>query len=521
MARLSRFIAAGIATASLGQAAPLAIYQTSNSGVVPQWTKPPVHPSNSSAVQQWVKQSGQSIKWGACSDQFPDPLTCATFRVPLDWNNIHSHSNETVELGMVRLEAEDKENRIGYLFVNPGGPGGQATSTVSGLSDRVDPEIRARFDIIGLDPRGVGISTPVQCDPAAFNKRVKFMPTTEKEYDALVQYNKDLGANCLKKTGPLVNFVDTISAVKDHEAVRLALGEKATYLGLSYGTQLFSQFAALFPDSFRAIVLDGNLQRSQSESSNLLIESTAYQATLGKFFEWCTATDECALQGADVEAVFKSVRDKASAEPIPAPGCDDKSCRSDVTEEDFLFTAQGFMISERNWPRFSQALVEADKGNATLVSQFNQIAIGDAYEDSYLYAGTAIGCQDWAHASTGLADVVEKQNLGAVFSPLTLGACQSYKLQTSCIGWPAPLSNLPAPIVYDGDVKLLMVNSLYDPSTSYTWALGLQKEIENAVLLTRNGSGHTSYLLGGETTNITNQYLLHLELPKPGTVTSS
>ncbi|KAJ3554131.1 hypothetical protein NPX13_g10699 [Xylaria arbuscula] len=179
------------------------------------------------------------------------------------------------------------------------------------------------------------------------------------------------------------------------------------------------------------------------------------------------------------------------------------------------------MISQGNWPTFSQALLEANKGNATLVSLYNQIAVGDAYEDSYLYAGTAIGCQDWAHASKGLADVVEKQSLGAVFSPLTLGACQSYKLQTSCIGWPAPLSNPPAPIVYKGDVKLLMVNSLYDPSTSYTWALGLQKEIENAVLLTRNGSGHTSYLLGGETTNITNQYLLHLELPEPGMVTSS
>ncbi|KAI0911421.1 TAP-like protein-domain-containing protein [Ustulina deusta] len=505
MARLTQFIVAGITTASLGRAAPLATNK----------------PNNSNAIQQWVKQSGQSIKWGSCSDAFPDTLTCATFRVPLDWNYIHAHANETVELGMVRLEAGDKANRIGSLFINPGGPGGQASSTIPSLDGRVDPEILAKFDMIGLDPRGVGISTPVQCDPSTFNKRVKFMPKTEEEYDALVQYNKDLGASCLEKTGPLVNYVDTISAAKDHEAVRLALGEKATYLGLSYGTQLFSQYAALFPDSFRAIVLDGNLQHSQSESSNLLVESTTYEATLGQFFDWCASTAECALQGKDVAAVFKSVRDKASAAPISAPGCDDVSCRSDVTEEDFLFTVQGFLISQGNWPELGQALLEADSGNATIISEFNQIAVGDAYEDSYLYAGTAIGCQDWAHASKELADVAEKQTLGAVFSPLTLGACQSYKLQTQCIGWPAPLSNPPAPVVYEGEVKLLMVNSLYDPSTSYTWALGLQSEIQNAVLLTRNGSGHTSYLLGGEATNITNEYLLHLELPELGTITTS
>ncbi|RYC56614.1 hypothetical protein CHU98_g9589 [Xylaria longipes] len=503
MALLTQLIIAGIAAAGLGRAAPL------------------IRPNNSNAVYQWVKHSGQSINWGSCPDQFPDTLTCATFRVPLDWNDIQSQKNETVELGMVRREAEDKARRIGYLFVNPGGPGGQATSTVASRGDSFDPEIRARFDIIGLDPRGVGISTPVQCDPEVFNRRVKFMPKTEDEYEALVQYNKDLGASCLEKTGPLLEFVDTISAVKDHEAVRVALGEKATYLGLSYGTQLFSQYAQLFPDSFRAIALDGNLQRSQSEASNLLIETTAYEATLKQFFEWCASAEECALRGEDVAAVFKSVRDNTTAAPIPALGCDNVSCRSDVTKEDFLFTSQGFLISQRNWPVLSQALLEANNGNATLISEFNQIAIGDAYEDSYLYAGTAIACQDWAHASTGLADVVEKQNLGAVFSPLTLGPCQSYKIQTQCIGWPAPLSNPPAPVTYKGKVELLQVNSLYDPSTSYTWALGLQSEIKNSVLLTRNGSGHTSYFIGGDASKLTNAYLLNLTLPEPGTITDS
>ncbi|KAI1179934.1 hypothetical protein F4777DRAFT_405431 [Nemania sp. FL0916] len=503
MAPSARFLITLVAAASLGRAVPVS--QRSS--------------SSCSAVQQWAKQYPQAIKWGPCADMFPANFTCATFQVPLDWN--HVSSNDTVELGMIRLEAEDKANRIGYLFINPGGPGGQATSAVASIATSVDPEIRAKFDLIGLDPRGVGISTPVQCDPAAFNKRVKFMPKTVEEYDALVQYNKDLGANCLKKTGPLLNFVDTISAVKDHEAVRLALGEKATYLGLSYGTQLFSQYAQLFPDSFRAIALDGNLQHSQSESSNLIIESTTYEATLKQFFLWCDAEETCALHGKDVSAVFESVRNKAAAAPIPAPGCDNVVCRSDVTEEDFLFTAQGFLISQNNWPALAAGLQQADSGNATIVSEFNQIAVGDKFEDSYLYAGTAIGCQDWAHASTQLADLTEKENLGAVFSPLTLGACQSYKLQTSCIGWPAPLSNGPAPVTYKGKVKLLQVNSLHDPSTSYTWALGLQSEIQNSVLLTRNGSGHTSYLLKGEATKLTNAYLVNLTLPEPGTITTS
>ncbi|KAI1341902.1 alpha/beta hydrolase fold-domain-containing protein [Xylariaceae sp. FL0016] len=470
-------------------------------------------------------RSTSSISWSACPEEygFPSNLTCANYTVPLDWSR--PDRNETIELGMVRLAAADEANRIGYLFINPGGPGGQATSTVASLASgtrEVDSELLAKFDIIGLDPRGVGISTPVQCDIATYNKRVSFFPKTQDEFDELVAYNKAVGASCHEKTGRLIDFVDTISAVKDHEAVRQALGgDKATFLGLSYGTQLFSQYAQLYPEGIRAMVLDGNLQRSQSESSNLLIESSTYQATLEQFFSWCNASDECPLQGQDVEAKFKEVLSKAEEGPIPAPGCDDVSCRSDMTAEEMLFNVQGYLISQGNWPTLGEGLVEAGNGNATILSSAQPLAVGDAYEDSYLFAGTAIACQDWGHAATTLADVTAKEALGSTFTPLTQGACQSYKIQTSCIGWPAALTNPPKPVSYEGNTTILMVNSLYDPSTSYTWALGLQYEIKNNVLLTRNGSGHTSWGLGGNTTEIENEYLINLTLPEPGTITTS
>ncbi|KAI0148631.1 TAP-like protein-domain-containing protein [Xylariaceae sp. FL1272] len=470
----------------------------------------------------------QKISWGSCAETYPDTpfpsnLTCATFVVPRDWDH---PGNETVSLGMVRLEATDKDNRIGNLFVNPGGPGGPATSLVSLLvkePEVIDPEILAKFDIIGLDPRGVGISTPLQCDPAVYNERVKSFPKTEQEFDALVQHNKDLAASCIAKTGSLLRHIDTISAAKDHEAVRIALGgEKASFLGLSYGSQLFSQYASLYPHSFRAMILDGNLEHSQSEASNILTETLTYQATLRQFFKWCASDDGCALQGEDVEVVFTSVRDQAAATPIPAPGCDGTSCRVDVTDEDVLFGTQDFLTRESNWPGLAIALLEASAGNATILSQGNQLAVGDPYIDSGVFAGVGIACQDWAHVTTSLAGVTQKQTIGAVFAPLTRGASQSYRIQTGCIGWPGALVNPPAPVKYTGDVTLLQINSVYDPSTSYAWAVGLEAELgANTVLLTRNGSGHTSYILGGETTRIANAYLLNLEVPSPGTVVAT
>ena len=66
-----------------------------------------------------------------------------------------------------------------------------------------------------------------------------------------------------------------------------------------------------------------------------------------------------------------------------------------------------------------------------------------------------------------------------------------------------------------------MVNSIRDPSTSYTWAVGMLEEIDNSVLLTRNGDGHTSWGLGGATTDGINQFLITTQLPAPGTVPDS
>ena len=486
-------------------------------------------PSQASASNYPTRPNPSQLTWGPCPDPFestPD-VTCANYSVPIDWEN--PDENDTIVLGMIRIEARDKSRRIGNLFVNPGGPGGQATSLVSAIaqdSSSISDEILDHFDIIGLDPRGVGLSTPVQCDVAAYNKRVSFFPSTEDEYDELVAYNRAFGQSCRERTGRLLDFVDTISAARDHEAVRLALGgEKVSFVGLSYGTQLFSQYAELYPDGFRAMVLDGILEHSQSEASNLLIESNAYEATLKQFFAWCRGNDECAIAGQDAQTAYLAVLAKARQAPIPAPGCDDSpktGCRSSVTEEEARFNVQGLVIRTAGWPRLAQALTDARGGNATLLSSAQPIAVGDAYEDSYLFGGAAIQCQDWSHGADSLAAVQEKQILGATFSPLTRGACQSYRIQTSCIGWPAPLSNPERALSYDGDAKILMVNSIYDPSTSFVWAAGLKAELgENAVLLTRNGTGHTSWRLGGATTDAENAYLLNLTLPEPGTILDS
>ena len=85
-------------------------------------------------------------------------------------------------------------------------------------------------------------------------------------------------------------------------------------------------------------------------------------------------------------------------------------------------------------------------------------------------------------------------------------------------------SNAPKPLnasrtVLSDDVLLLQ--STVDPSTSIEWAMGLKEQLPRSRMVIRDGVGHTSYILGGETSDIVDRYLLHGALPVDNTVTFS
>ena len=102
---------------------------------------------------------GDPIAWGAC-DSAAAGLQCARIEVPLDWDE---PSGRTIELAVIRHPASKPEQRIGTLFINPGGPGDTGVGLVQGDPDGVDAIGRGRFDVVSWDPRGTHASTRVLC----------------------------------------------------------------------------------------------------------------------------------------------------------------------------------------------------------------------------------------------------------------------------------------------------------------------------------------------------------------------
>ncbi|KAF2083651.1 alpha/beta-hydrolase [Saccharata proteae CBS 121410] len=458
-------------------------------------------------------------------------IQCANFTVPLDWNNRHEG---TITLGLNKLPASDPENRIGSVIYTPSGPGGVATQSIESAAAAealglqvFTSGVRKHFDLIGLDPRGVGKSTPVRCNATLYNERVSIFPTDASSFEKLVEHNKALGKSCLEMTGHLLAHIDTVSVARDMEAVRVALNDgKLNFLGESYGSQIGATYAEMYPHSIRAMALDGIVDHTQDKTSSLVGETWTYENELTRFAEWCANTTPCALQSVDVLALFDNLTTTASKTPIPAPGCVKSGlCRADVNGEELRLNVQSQLTIKDSpklaaldyslWADLATALLLASRANATALSTTIAVSDPDAQ-----FPSLAVGCLDWLRPST-LADLTYKAALTRLIAPHTRGHTQSYLYQSAYIGWPIPVTNPQQYLRFSGNgtsIPILLAQSLHDPETSYIWANSVYEQIPGAVLVTRGGDGHTSYILGGETARAMDEYLVDGVLPERGTV---
>ena len=89
-----------------------------------------------------------------------------------------------------------------------------------------------------------------------------------------------------------------------------------------------------------------------------------------------------------------------------------------------------------------------------------------------------------------------------------------------CAVWNAPSTRVPHPVAAPGAPPALVVGTTSDPATPYVWAQNVAAAFDNAVLLTRNGTGHVAYLSSSCVRRDIDNYLVTVTPPAPGTVCS-
>jgi pimeloyl-ACP methyl ester carboxylesterase len=444
--------------------------------------------------------------FSTCKDS---KLECATVAVPFDPAN---PAGERIDLFVSRRKATGPAPRVGVLFVNPGGPGGPAYDTVRSATLYSTPEMLERFDIIGVDPRGTERSAPLKCDTAA-------KPRTSAT-GARLSYADAFADSCSTNDAARLLFMDTQTAARDLDAVRVSLGEQQiNYLGMSYGTYLGAIYRAQFPDRVRSMILDSAVDPSRFGNNMLLDPIAATEKALDGFLDECASgrLAPCAFNdGTDLRAKYVAVRESfVKGSRFSRPNA----------ERTFDENIAGFIGYPRNgWPVLGRALEELAKTGSGVFrvlpsdnqasSDSERLTSLDEFSDA---TNLAINCRDGILPRDPASDQQVRDGVPLV-GPRFSGLVASSVAADSCVNWGAPVTP-QVPIGPQPKAATLVIGNTFDLTTPYTWSQGLSATLQ-APLLTRNGGGHVAITKSACIREASARFLIDNVVPGFGTVCS-
>jgi pimeloyl-ACP methyl ester carboxylesterase len=463
------------------------------------------------------------IAWTACPG-LAKQFQCARVPVPLDWAR---PKGRQIELAVIRHLASRPKERIGTMFMNPGGPGQSGVELVRGGAEDFDAWGRGRFDVVGWDPRGTNDSSPVTCfTTKAAEARFwagQTVPTTPADSAALQRKDVDLARRCGEVNGDLLSHITTADTARDLDALRRLVGDrKLTYVGFSYGSMIGQTYANLFPGRVRAMMLDGIIDAVEfttSSEARTIDDVSSADEVLQQFLAACqgAAPGRCALAGHG-EAVARRVAElfaRARLAPIPAPGA---SPPGQLTYGDLLVSTFTPLRLPLTWPQFATDLEAAVEGDATaLETSARAMLTPEGWSGALTSA--AISCGD---GPAGLPSSAWPQAIASFTASGRLwGPVLGWWLWAPCASnWPAhPTDRYTGPWNARTATPILVISARYDAGTPYHNAQVTEGRLGNAVLLTLNGYGHPSYQVPSACIDqARTRYLVNLVTPPRGTV---
>lgn len=462
------------------------------------------------------------IAWGTC-DSDPDlravHAECGYLSVPLDYED---PDGRKIDIAVSRMRAKGPaEERQGPLLVNFGGPGGAGLYAPAQFED-LPEDIRNAYDIVGFDPRGVGVSVPaLECGfeedaPPAPD----FVPTTgpleapgideQKWRDRALAY----ATACEDAHGDVLPYLRSTNVVKDMDAIRAALGATSlNFWGFSYGTYLGQLYATTYPDRTRRFILDGNVDPSTWGYQGSMDQARSFEETVQRLWAWIAEHNGVYYLGTtadEVDAKYYRIADELRKDPQGPVG---------PLEWNLLFINALYNLG--NWPSTAEAFAEASKGNYGPVARALNAAAGAGPGRSSaspaqsgglnLDAFTAVTCSDarWPRDPDRLrADAFAL----AVTAPFS--AWGTYINNLGCAAWPvqgkrATVSGALAP-------PLLLASTTVDPATPFLNSLNVRLQFPNAALVSDTITvGHTATHKGNPCVDeVVNDYLRTGTLPQ-------
>jgi pimeloyl-ACP methyl ester carboxylesterase len=443
-----------------------------------------------------------AIDWQPCPENAE--LDCGTLTLPVDYQQPRG---KTFDMAVIRARTLNSSKYIGVLFTHPGIHLAGVDFILSGVDTPVFNRIRARFDIVSLDPRGAGRTRKLDC---GFD--LPDVPTDQSDASLIAyfdDYGRRVAEQCLDQDPGFVLSISANSFARDIEMFRRALGEHRLSFGMiSNSGPVAAVYASLFPKRVRAMLIDSTVA---PEFRDYLIErwseeSASYDLALRRADQICRRDVSCPLHEMGVVAAFDTVFARLLTEPVTAPN------GTKFTARDLSDTFFNLLPVEQRWPLVAGALSQALAGDFTLFFQLQSPPsnAGDGF--------IARSCNDYGTRRTAADYLPMIEAVGDTY-PRFIGRFMLANIIASCSAWP----DADPPIIHNVqrqlDVPILLIGSEFDPAVPLSWtkrmaqALGMEQHV-----VRYQGGGHVLVQRSDIPciSDVIDSYLFDLRLPSEG-----
>ncbi|MFE2997022.1 alpha/beta fold hydrolase [Nocardia sp. NPDC059246] len=433
----------------------------------------PAGPANADTAPGLDRFSHQTLEWKPCDNAALDAAgaRCAGVLVPLDYNN---PDGRTLTVAISRIAATDPARRRGILVTNPGGPGGAGLAMTVNTQKAMTADVRAQYDLIGMDPRGVGRSDAVNCT----------IPVPTMLFSAgfdVFGYARDtavaaaLATACVGTDPEKARKITTRNTARDMDLIRSLLGEKKlNYFGASYGTYLGAVYTQMFGDHADRMVFDSAVDPDRYYVGLYQDMGAINEYALDDWAKWAARHDDQYHFGSTPEAVRAWVEDLI---------------RRSAGHEIY---GSGYLVDEHTIPMMLLALLPNPQLNPNLAEVLTMVASGvaggpidmDALKAKIVSVApldaagmAAIMCGDkaaprdpaWYYGNVEAARPTQPV-FGAFANNIT-----------ACAFWPDPVE---PPTEIHNATPVLIVANVHDTRTAYSEGLALHADLTGSRLVT-------------------------------------
>lgn len=435
-------------------------------------------PTRTHASPGPVTEPAACANLGFEADAFDPAVTCGWLTVA----ETAAPGARMLRLPFVRAPALDAAAALDPIVYLHGGPGISVLDVVPrALKGQAWPRLRRRHDLVFLDYRGVGRSTPALCPD--FGREMEALTREGTEGEAAVARRVAAASACraaLLAAGadPTAWGADALAA--DVEALRVALGyPRWSVFATSYGVFPAVELMRRRPETLSAVLLDSAFPPdSPNRSEQVNATAEAFAALQAR----CDAQPECARRHPGVRAAAARIADRLDAEPLRLG---DRT----VTGEGFNEALWTLLVDGSTAPYLPELVSRLEAGDPVLMRRFMH-----TFGRSDVFGG-------YAHAAAWLAnchDLWPEPTAPAVARAMAAhpdlargGVADEQDRVCAALGAGRLPQAFYRPI--ESDAPTLIFFGEFDPATPRSDALAARDGLSRAILVEVPGASHAPF----------------------------